>query len=185
MVDLITVASAKEHLGITATTWDAVLQTLVTRVSGMVERYCDRTFASTAYTEDYDGDGSEVLLTRQSPIVSVTSVHDDQNREFTSATLIQTTDYYVDTAKAAIKLIGGRFSRGVGNVRVAYTAGYASTPDAVAISVADIVGLYFNRRRSGGIASQSLGGQSTSWLGDWPADIVAALEVYKMRVYTR
>lgn len=184
MSQLITVASAKTHLGIDNTTFDTVLDALVTRVSGLIERYCDRTFASTAYTEDYDGDGSDAILVRQVPIISVSSVHDDQDRDFTDATLIAAADYYVDKPKGMVKLIGGRFGVGVGNVRVAYTAGFAATPDLVALACAELVSFYFNRRQSGGRSSESMGGLSVSHLTEWPADVKEMLQQYVSRVAT-
>lgn len=185
MGDLSTVASCKEHLGISGTTFDAVIGTLLTRASAWIERYCGRTFASTAYTQDYDGDGTDTLILRQYPIVSVTTIHDDQERDFASATLIDADDYYVDADKGMVKLIAGRFSRGRGNVRVVYTAGHATVPAAVALAAVELTAFWFNRRRSAGRASESLGGLSVSHLGDVPGDIKTMLDEYASRVATR
>lgn len=185
MADLSTLASCKEHLGISATTFDAVIGTLLSRASDWIEAYCDRTFASTAYTEDYDGDGSDTLIVRNPPIVSVTSLHDDQARDFTSATLIDADDYYVDTAKGMVKLISGRFSFGRGNVRAAYTGGFATVPKAVALAAVELTAFWFNRRKSSGRASESLGGLSVSHLTEVPGDIKEILDQYVVRVATR
>jgi hypothetical protein len=53
---------------------DALLDNLINRASDAIEKYCDRTFDSTAYREQYDGDGDKNLFVNQYPVTAVTMV---------------------------------------------------------------------------------------------------------------
>jgi hypothetical protein len=73
--DLITLARAKQAiLAITDTTYDALLQTLITAVSDAIEKYCCRDFYVRSYDELYSGNGDRRLLLREYPIQSIQSV---------------------------------------------------------------------------------------------------------------
>ena len=73
--DLITLARAKQAiLSITDSSYDALLQTLITAVSDAIAKYCRRDFYSRAYDELYSGNGDKRLLLREYPIQSVQSV---------------------------------------------------------------------------------------------------------------
>jgi hypothetical protein len=71
--DLITLARAYQELqGVS--NQDALLGTLITACSEVIEKYCLRRFVSTAYDELYNGNGDRRLLLRQYPLQSVKSV---------------------------------------------------------------------------------------------------------------
>ncbi len=79
---LATLAELKEHEGISGSSLDAFFTSLLTRVSAMVDRYCNRTLEAPVgdVTEYYDGNGTSDLFLLRYPIVSVTSVHVDAAR---------------------------------------------------------------------------------------------------------
>ena len=122
----------KEYLGIKSddTTKDFLLAELVERISAIMAKRCHRTFEFEAnLTEFYDGDGlSRELVVRRYPIVSVTSLYDDPDRTYTSATLIAGTDYTVDNEWGIIRLDGFRFLKGLQNIKVVYDGGYKVVP---------------------------------------------------------
>ena len=78
MSDLITNARARVNLPTANPTGgsadDTAINTLITACSQQIEKYCRRTFASTAYDELYSGTAGRVLMLRNFPIVSVQSV---------------------------------------------------------------------------------------------------------------
>ena len=185
MADLITRAQAKEYLGIPSgvTTWDAVLDSLVARVSAKFEILCDRTIASATYTEYYSGDASRTLQLRQSPVTSITSIHSDFDRvTWDSTTLISADDYTFD-GPSGVVYYDLSFIPGVKNVRVVYVAGYATTPAGIVDAVCEWVAAGFNRRKGSGLTSESFGGVSQSYLADaMPAGVREIVDRYTLRV---
>jgi len=61
----------KAYAGITVTTDDDLIDTLLLRATSAIESYCDRKFQHDTYRERYDGDGTCDLLLRQYPIDEV------------------------------------------------------------------------------------------------------------------
>ena len=95
--NLASLTSVKRYLNIslTDTDNDDILNQLIGAASEAVETYCNRKFASTVYTEYYDGRGDARLVLDHRPIVSVTSIHDDLNRTFGADSLLSSDDYIV------------------------------------------------------------------------------------------
>ena len=69
-----TLAAVKEYLGLTDTSKDALLVNLIVRVQDAVEKYCNRTFDATAYTEWMNGSGEADLYVKQWPITALLRV---------------------------------------------------------------------------------------------------------------
>lgn len=53
------------------TTWDALIDRLITDTSEMVASYCDRVFTTTTYKEWYDGTGTQRLVLPENPITAL------------------------------------------------------------------------------------------------------------------
>lgn len=137
---LSSVVDVKLFLGVTVTTYDALLQTLVNSASAFLEKATDRKLAARSYLyntaahrEDawYDGDSTNTLHTRQYPINSVSYLEIDGS-ELDAAGL---TDYYGSTGYMIYHRRGelfyaNGFTIGKQNVRISYNAGYAlGTPE--------------------------------------------------------
>ena len=58
---LTTVAAVKTYMGISSSTDDDLLESLINNVSDQIERWCDRTFAATSYTEYIDAFGTRTI----------------------------------------------------------------------------------------------------------------------------
>jgi len=118
---LVTLAQLKAYLGpeFTGTTWDAALEGIINSVSVMFDGYVKRTLAKTTYTNLYlDGNGQETLWLPNWPIVSITSIYEDD-------TLLvegEDYDYYPDSGEL-IRLDGVWF-KGKKTVLITYAAGY-------------------------------------------------------------
>lgn len=176
---LCALADVKAFLGISTSASDAVLTTLITNVSATIESYCNRTFASTAYVERRNGQGGYRLFLANGPVIAVSSVTVD-GIVIAVAPDALTSGYLVDAN--TVYLRGYAFSRGVQNVSVNYTAGYATVPPDVAQACIECVASHFAKRERIDKASETLGTQQTISYSqaDMPAAAKAAL---KQRVW--
>lgn len=74
---LTNISLVKSLLNIVGTSQDAWISSLQAAAEAVVESYCNRKFEKATYTEFYDGSGQKTLILRQTPVVSITSVHED------------------------------------------------------------------------------------------------------------
>lgn len=179
---LFTSAELKDQLGITGSAHDTFIDALVTNVSLMVARYCNRIAqdgtsalelnASDA-TEYYDGSGETGLRVKRYPITTVTSVHIDADRDFGAETLVAATDYVSDrhgflrylpqesTGFATISF----WPKGIQNVKVIYKGGYGTIPGDLKQGAINWAGAIFAKRKSTGIVSESIDSYSVTYEG--------------------
>ncbi len=75
---LTTLANLKAVAGITAITDDTLLGLIIDRQSAAIETFCNRIFAKQTYTETIAGNGTNKLRIAQYPLVSVTSITNDE-----------------------------------------------------------------------------------------------------------
>ena len=124
--DLTTVADLAAWLGLSSPSEDtqAQLQRLVTAASNWIQQVINRTVRSLAYTETRDGHGGDRMILANGPVSSVSSVTVD-GAAIPKAT--STTAGYVAT-DSFVGLRGYRFTRGIQNVEIVYTAGFAAVP---------------------------------------------------------
>lgn len=124
-IDLTTIQLVKSFLHITDTNDDDNLQTILTSVSKYVSSYCGRDFISATFTEYFNGDLQDSIALLNSPVTSITSIHDDTARGYSAGTLVDTANYAF-YENGIIELDNGvKFSVGKKNVKVVYVAGYA------------------------------------------------------------
>jgi uncharacterized phiE125 gp8 family phage protein len=131
--DLTSVLALKNYLGMPITNYDddVLLQKLITRISDQIEGDCQRVFISSTYTEYYKGDDTTVLMTKQYPIISVTSIYDDIDRVWGATTQIPAASIIIsDECEGMIILYDQlfSFSDDVENIKITYVAGYAIIP---------------------------------------------------------
>lgn len=177
------------HIGISDTTYDTLLEQLINSSYKILEQYIGHPIKSATYTEYYDGDNTNKLLLRKWPIVSVTSIHVDPDREFNSDDLINASNYYVDTEHGEIEIFQGLaagpawFDKGIKNVKVIYVAGYATIPNDIRQASIWHVAWMFRRSDTEGTTAQSLGGKSETYderaIPEWLRHVLAP---YKERV---
>lgn len=134
---LITSATFTAVTGIVDTTLTATeksrIELMVNAASQQIKDYTDRQFLSASYTEVHDAQGSDLIFTREYPVVSISSVKLAANGDFASATALDAANYCTDGNAVYLRFIST--PRGRGNVQVVYTAGYASIPYPVQLSV--------------------------------------------------
>jgi hypothetical protein len=127
---LCTVSGVKAYYGLTDSTTDIdnLLQSLVDSVSAQFETYCGRTFALSDYVEYYDGSGKNRLSLDQYPITTISGIWDDVNWLWTASTLISGTYYRTVNNSSLVFSDSATLTKGEQNIKVAYSAGYATIP---------------------------------------------------------
>jgi hypothetical protein len=160
--DLCTLADIKAWLPNQGNNDDVTLQNLISNASLQVLQYMDRPHilasAIGALTENYDGNDSDRLLPRQFPIIAVTSVSID-GVPVQQSTGPTTAGFLWDARRILLRCF--RFCRGVQNVQLSYTAGYASVPLDLKQAAIEAFALAYRQRVRIGEKSNSMSGQIT------------------------
>lgn len=68
---LTTVADVKTYMGVTSSTDDTLIETLINNVSDQVERWCDRKLKESSFEEFIDGRATRTLAVANAPIITV------------------------------------------------------------------------------------------------------------------
>lgn len=106
---------------------DDLIDILINSYSTKIETYCDRKFLSRDYVEYLSGEGSNVLFPKQYPITSISGIWDDSSWTWTDDYLVDSTIYTIINDNS-IALRTSRFGSSVNNIKIVYTAGYATVP---------------------------------------------------------
>lgn len=167
---LTTVADVKESLGIDAgdSTQDNLIKRKINQATDMIESYCGKNnsqhFASTSYTDEYDGTGTNQLILKNRPVISITSF---QGRN-TSENIADWTDvdselYFTDTTAGVIDLLFA-ISMNWNIMRVIYTAGFATIPSDLAEACVTLACyLIDNASTGGGVKKKEQGPKSIEY----------------------
>jgi hypothetical protein len=175
--DLTSLANLQAWLNLSPTTDTDLLGRLITASSLFIQSSLDRTIAEAAYTEVRDGTGGRVLALAVTPVASVDSVTID-GRPVPSAMDVTTPGYLFSATRVA--LIGRRFCKGLGNVTVSYTAGYAETPPDIEQACLALAGQRYRERDRIGLSAKGLAGETTQFaVRDMPPDVATVLAQYR------
>jgi hypothetical protein len=132
-LDLTTLDEALDYLDIAGVIApdDDVLGALITGVSGQIQAYLDRRLVSQPYAATLSGHGGDRLMLPHYPISAIASLKID-NQSVPAASAAVAAGFVFDGA-----LVGLRdycFARGIMNVEIAYTAGFAVIPADAALA---------------------------------------------------
>ncbi len=175
--DLTTLDNVKAWLGLDQTTDDVLLTRLISAASGFIQKWCCRSFASQDYTEVRDGTGTRRLAFANYPVTAVTGLVIDGRPIPASAGFGQPGYVFADIM---LTLHGFVFERGLSNVAIAYTAGYASIPLDLEQAAIELISLRYREIGRIGIASKSQAGETTSFITrDMPSSVATALAKYQ------
>lgn len=155
MADLVSLSDVKSFLGISGSSNDAVLSTIISSVSTFVENYIGYTVASTTYTnEEFDGTGKEKYNIPVYPVTVFTSMdYRTTSANENSWEQIDSEDYFVYLDEGYVHLIGG-FHEGPKNYRMTYTAGYESTPADLELAVLQMIRDVYNTKATSSTVTQ-------------------------------
>jgi uncharacterized phiE125 gp8 family phage protein len=181
---LATRTALRLYLGIDAsdTQHDDLLDALIDYASERIESHCRRGFASAELTEYLDGTGTSRIVLSRRPVTALTSVHEDSGRVFAAETQVDSADLVLHPERGIVDRLGAVFARGARTVKVAYTAGYATVPDDVALACVKLAAAWFAHARTGadGVKRESLGGYAAEYAAaPLPADVEGALAPYR------
>lgn len=180
------VPAVKAYLRIdsTVTTDDGLLRSLVDTANMVVAQALSRNVLSADYTETRNGTGTKSLVLTNYPITAVSSVElvgpaMIAGAPQPSATLTEGVDFTVGSY--ALQMLYGVWPKGRANVKVSYTAGYASMPADLAHAGTKLAALRYRELERLGQKSKSMGGEIISYDTDeMPPDVAAIIERYKL-----
>lgn len=195
MAELVDIDLYKEYKDIKSTTRDGKIQSLIVRVSALVENYCNRTFvdySSTPKTEWFDACTNSVDLT-EFPVIAVNSVKTSTDGGVTQTTLTEADSakdgYFVDLDEGRVytQIATNKFLDSYDvpyrSLEVEYTAGYAQEdlPEDLKLAILDLVHYY---EQEEGVPSKSMiGGTLDNALpyiaNSFPPQIRRVLDLYR------
>lgn len=181
---LTTLATAKAYLKIPTgeTSQDSIVELFINSASQMLETECDRLFKSQAITEKQHGRGQNFLLLKQWPVTAVAELRIDREGVFTDpSTLIDAADYQITDDGNGIVLLHRSFQHGYNNVRIQYTAGFATVPADLEEACLWTVTWKRGIRDAGDIGRQSKSKdtETVQWLQEAPKDVTNTILRYK------
>lgn len=180
---LITAAEARDYIpGLTGTTMDTLLDTLIARVGAAFASACGFPPATvgvgvsmeslSTYVLRMTGRGGRDLVLPVWPTTAVASVYDDELLDHGAASLVASSDYNLvqDGRTSLIRLLStsthGAWTNGIaGAIKVSCTAGFVTVPAALKDLAGQAVADAY-RRRSGAVTVQSSSGSrgaGVSW----------------------
>ncbi len=183
-MNLITKAEYKAYAGINSTNQDAEIDSLIPKVSQFVKTYCRRSFIDyydEPATERTSG-GFDKILLKESPVVQVQSVDISTDYGQTYTSLVEYTDWVLDTEDNTITSLSSTgFSKLINGYQVSYNAGYENVPEDLKLAVMDLVTYY--RQNDGAVHSNKAPGTNTVQIEyvsttNLPAHIKRVLDQY-------
>jgi len=177
-----------------------IAQDIITGLSQAVYWACGRTVpmlsAQTAFTETYNGSGSDVLYLLNAPVLSVGSLTVN-GVAFPASTAYGQAGYFVQQDAKSIALRSGatsgypfvsewgwrsgyKFARGRGNVLITYTAGYDGCPPDLYLALLKHGTFFLNKRLREDLASTNIPAAGTDSYRGWAMspDVQLLLQPY-------
>jgi len=155
---LATLEEVKDFYGMTGSKQadDDLIEDLIDRITQLFQTYCGwSSFKAADYTEYIDGESTKYIFPINTPIISITSIHDDTDWVYGSDTLIENTEYRsVDERYIVSK--DSLFGRGDQNIKLVYRAGYETIPGDLKQSCIEEVTKRYKHRRDIDIQAKSL-----------------------------
>lgn len=194
MANLVEIEDYKFYRDIKGVGSDDKLEVLVPSISALVKSYCKNTFvdfntANGPKIETLSPRSTSSIFLRELPIISVTTVEEKSSIDAASyTTLVEGTDYYVDTEISTIIRIASGAERnwttGFNTVRVTYTAGYDTLPEDLKIAIFDLIAYYLKEeyKEDRTIVNSSIKNQGSSSIRqdiNFPDHIRRVLNLYR------
>lgn len=179
MADLCVLADVKAYLGLSVTTDDAVISSLISAESAFIQNsHLNRTLQPTSYTDQFCGTGRNRHHLYNYPCVTVSSV--TVSGIAVPLTTSSTVAGYMMIDDSVVLMGGYQYSRGDWNCIISYTAGFAETPPDVAHACVELVAMRYRERERVGLASKGLAGETTTFITkSMPDHVKDILKQYK------
>jgi hypothetical protein len=170
------------------------LEMMINAACDKVESIIKTTVLYKQYTEDHDGNNSNVVVPHHWPVQEVSDIRIDMLRQFPVETKLDSANYFVRDRQDIVlrddneKFILGRVFAGssLGSIRIVYKAGWGvdatSIPYDIKIATLQLVEFWFLQRdaRDINVSSKSVKGESYSKMKDGiPEQIFEVLSQYE------
>jgi hypothetical protein len=156
MADLIDLSCYKEYKGITSSTRDGKIQSQITRVSSLIEHYCNRNFTdyfTSPYKTEWHDAKTSVVTLDEFPVVSVIGVSTSIDGGMTQTALTENSaskdGYYVDLQNCMVLTQNGlnflsSYDVAYRSLEITYQAGWelGELPGDLELAVLDLVHYY-------------------------------------------
>lgn len=141
--NLTSLANAMQWLGVKQDD-DGKVARLIAVISAQIQNFLSYQVAQATYTRTFNGQGSRSFYVPDLPLVSVSSVivNGASIPKGSMSGGGQSAGFYNDPN--AVHLIGYIFARGVQNVQMTYTAGYAVIPDDIEQACLDWIKMLYS-----------------------------------------
>jgi len=170
MAQYTTTAKVKSYLGITASTWDTLLDSLITIASSMIDQFTGRQFYKTAdTTKKYDGNNNVSLFIDDLLSSSPTVVVDDGTLGSDDFFLYPSNDTPKTEIQRAVDYSSDGYNtwpKGQQNVEITGDWGYCEddeVPDDIDYACQELVADIFRNRRRGKTQSESVQGYNVNY----------------------
>lgn len=143
-LNLITRNEYKQYTGIIGDSQNALIDTLIPRVSELVKNFCRRSFidyVNDAKVEVFSG-GFDKYYLREYPVIQVVSVEKSTDYGQNYTDLVEYTDYVYNPEDDSITYIRGDFPKLINGFKVSYYAGYETVPEDLKLAVFDLLTYY-------------------------------------------
>ena len=122
---LVSLADAQTYLGMHTDADAPTVRAVVNAATGVVERYCNRTWRRQTVTGEAHAGGKPAFTLRKHPASTITAVTEN-------GAALAASDYTYDSVTGLLWREGGSWAAGPAAVTVSYVAGEADVPDEVA-----------------------------------------------------
>ena len=161
MANLTELTKVREWIGIKTETDDILLGRLITAASAFIVSFLDRSIFTASYVEYRDGPGGYTISLLNYPVTAVSAL-EINGVAMTLAT--GTVNYGYQFSDRQIVMRGYKFTRGIRNVQVSYTAGYATVPLDIEQACLELVAYKYRSRDWVGQASKIVGSENVSFI---------------------
>ncbi len=176
--DLTTLADLEQWLDLPAGNADEpLLSRLITAASDYIQTWCARSLASQSYTETRDGTGGARLAFLQTPATAVASLIID-GQAIPPGDAASTPGFYF--TPTLLNLNGYLFRRGLSNVVISYTAGFATIPPEIEQAAIELIAWRYREIDRTGMAAKGIAGETTTFvIKDMPPSVATILAAYR------
>lgn len=180
---LTTLAFAKTYLKIPTAevSQDSIVEFWINAASDYLETATDRKFKSQSFTEIQHGRATNILILKHFPVTAITSFYTDSTGKYSGdQELVDLADYSIGEDQNCL-IYNRYFPRGYNNLKITYTAGYATIPSDLENACLWMVTYYHKMRESGDIGrtSKGKGDESINILQEAPQDVKNTIMRYK------
>ncbi len=172
--------AVKNHIGLSGTQDDSLIEKIISGVSDMVRTMTNREFDYKERIEYLSGESNEFAFLKEYPVEEIVEIKIDD-------TEVDSDHYKVGKTNGMLYRKNGVWPKGFENIEVKAKSGYKMPADSenrdfpndLEQAVIKQVAKIFEKRHSEGISSASPGGISVTFKDDMDADVKNTIKLYR------